>query len=321
MSDRELIFLDGRLLDAFCVVAEELHFGRAAARLFMTQPPLTQQIKKLEAMVGSPLFVRTTRSVKLTPAGEVMYEKAREIAAETRAMINQARRAARGEAGVLRVGITPSAASSPLVSALSEYRDAHPEVRLELQEMNSIEMEQALRTRRVDVSLMRPHPLHAGIRTQPIYKEPLCVALRRDHALAGRREVTLAELCRYPLVAYRQDISPYFHAMLRRLFSTAGLRPEVTQESVIPTLLTLVEAGAGVAIVPLSLARTRGDTLCFPPLRHAAAPMAEIVLAALRDVDNAVVEGFIATLARFGSRAAPRASQVTRRGGRSTASK
>ena len=96
MSTSELIFLDGRLLIMFCTVAEELHFGRAAARLFMTQPPLTQQIKRLESIVGVPLFVRTTRSVKLTPAGEVMYERARKITADTQLMLRQARRAARG---------------------------------------------------------------------------------------------------------------------------------------------------------------------------------------------------------------------------------
>lgn len=302
MSKSELIFLDGRLLVLFCTVAEELHFGRAAARLFMTQPPLTQQIKRLEAIVGVPLFARTTRSVKLTPAGEIMYERARGITADTQLMLRQARRAARGETGALVIGITPSAASSPLVSALSHYRDAHPEVRIDLREMNSVDMESALRARVVDVALMRPHPLDGDIQTQVVHEEPLRVALRHDHALANRRDVSLEELLAYPLVGYRQDISPYFRHMIQELFAHAQLKPRMTQESVIPTLLTLVEAGVGPAIVPLSLSRMRADSLRFLPLRDIQGVKAQVVLAALRDQGNPAVEGFRAALAQSGSR-------------------
>ncbi|SSW69130.1 HTH-type transcriptional regulator BenM [Achromobacter veterisilvae] len=302
MSKSELIFLDGRLLVLFCTVAEELHFGRAAARLFMTQPPLTQQIKRLEAIVGVPLFARTTRSVKLTPAGEIMYERARGITADTQLMLRQARRAARGETGALVIGITPSAASSPLVSALSHYRDAHPEVRIDLREMNSVDMESALRARVVDVALMRPHPLDGDIQTQVVHEEPLRVALRYDHALANRRDVSLEELLAYPLVGYRQDISPYFRHMIQELFAHAQLKPRMAQESVIPTLLTLVEAGVGPAIVPLSLSRMRADSLRFLPLRDIQGVKAQVVLAALRDQGNPAVEGFRAALAQSGAR-------------------
>lgn len=298
MSKSELIFLDGRLLVLFCTLAEELHFARAAARLFMTQPPLTQQIKRLEAIVGVPLFVRTTRSVKLTPAGEIMYERARKIAADTQLMLRQARRTARGETGSLVIGITPSAASSPLVSALSHYRDAHPEVRIDLREMNSVDMDPALRSRVVDVALMRPHPLDADIATHVIYEEPLRVALRHDHALANQRDVALEELLEFPLVGYRQDISPYFRNMIQALFARAQLKPEIAQESVIPTLLTLVEAGVGPALVPQSLSRMRTDSLRFLPLRDVAGATAQVVLAALRDQGNPAVEGFSAALAQ-----------------------
>ncbi|OZI79151.1 LysR substrate-binding domain-containing protein [Bordetella genomosp. 2] len=302
MLKSELIFLDGRLLVLFCTVAEELHFGRAAARLFMTQPPLTQQIKRLESIVGVPLFARTTRSVKLTPAGAVMYERARRLAADTQLMLRQTRQAARGEIGTLAVGITPSAASSPLVSALSHYRDAHPEVRIELREMNSIDMEPALRARQVDVAVMRPHPVPADIETRIVFEEPLCVAVRRDHALAGRRQVSLKDLAAHTLVGYQQDVSPYFHAMVHRLFRHARLKPDIGQESVIPTLLTLVEAGVGPAIVPQSLSRLRGDSLHFLPLRGAAAPRAQIMVAALQGQPNAAVEGFVAALSQSRAR-------------------
>lgn len=302
MSLSELIFLDGRLLVLFCTVAEELHFGRAAARLFMTQPPLTQQIKRLEAIVGVPLFARTTRSVRLTPAGEIMYERARRITADTQLMLRQARRAARGETGALVIGITPSAASSPLVSALSHYRDAHPEVRIDLREMNTVDMEAALRMRVADVALMRPHPLDADIQMQVVHEEPLCVALRHDHALANQRDVALEELLDYPLVGYRQDVSPYFRNMLQGLFARAQLKPQVAQESVIPTLLTLVEAGVGPAIVPQSLSRMRTDSLRFLPLRGQTGEKAQIVLATLRGQGNPAVEGFRAALAQPGAR-------------------
>lgn len=302
MSTSELIFLDGRLLIMFCTVAEELHFGRAAARLFMTQPPLTQQIKRLESIVGVPLFLRTTRSVKLTPAGEVMYERARKITADTQLMLRQARRAARGETGALVIGITPSAAGSPLVSALSHYRDAHPEVRIDLREMNTVEMEAALRTRVVDVALMRPHALDADIRMEVVHEEPLRAALRHDHALANQRDVSLEELSAYPLVGYRHDISPYFRHLIQGLFARAQLKPQIAQESVIPTLLTLIEAGAGPAIVPQSLSRMRADSLRFLPLRGLQGEKAQIVLAALRDQANPAVDGFRAALAQPGNR-------------------
>ncbi|WBX90365.1 LysR substrate-binding domain-containing protein [Achromobacter mucicolens] len=302
MSKSELIFLDGRLLVLFCTLAEELHFARAAARLFMTQPPLTQQIKRLEALVGVPLFERTTRSVKLTPAGEIMHERARRISADTQLMLREVRRTARGETGSLVIGITPSAASSPLVSALSQYRDSHPEVRIDLREMNSVDMDPALRSRVVEVALMRPHPLDADIQAVVVHEEPLVVAVRHNHPLANLRDVSLQELHAFPMVGYRQDISPYFRSMIQRLFARAQIKPVIAQESVIPTLLTLVEAGVGPAIVPQSLSRMRPDSLRFLPLREVAGEKAQIVLAALRDQGNPALAGFTAALAHAGVR-------------------
>ncbi len=104
MSNSNLMFLDGKLLQIFCVVAEELHFGRAAARLFMTQPPLSQHIKRLETLMGAALFIRTTRSVRLTPAGQLMYERAKQISSDTAFMLRSVQQAAQGEAGTLVIG-------------------------------------------------------------------------------------------------------------------------------------------------------------------------------------------------------------------------
>lgn len=266
---KDIKFLDARMLACFSAAAEELHFGRAAARVFMSQPPFSQQIKRLENIVGAPLFERTTRTVRLTPAGVVMARHADDLAVRTASMLRAARRAALGEGGPLRVGLAPTVAYSPLAETLYRYRSAHPDVELDLFEGNSNQMEAMLRGRQIDLALMRPMPLGEGIETVEILSEPMMLVLRQDHPWAARRRISLAQACTLPLVGYSPLASPYFRQLLDRMFSRVGAHPIIVRESVIPTLLTLVEVGMGAAIVPKSLSRMRGEPLVFLPLRDA----------------------------------------------------
>ena len=296
MSKSDPIFLSAKLLRAFCAAAEELHFGRAAARVGLSQPPFSQHIKHLEEQVGVALFTRTTRSVRLTPSGHLMHERARQIAEDTRMMLRSTRQAARGEGGSLVVGLTPTAACSPLTEALYRYRAEHPEVELDLQEMNSNVMEPALRSRSIDVALMRPMQMDADIQSVEVLREPMVLAVRRDHPWAALARVTVEQVADAPLVGYQQGISPYFRQMLRTMFAHVGRRPRIVQESVLPTLLTLVEAGVGVAIVPWTMSRGRGGNLAFVPLLDRSHAVATTVVASLRDQPNLAVEQFVSAM-------------------------
>lgn len=290
------MFLDDRLLSCFCAAAEELHFGRAAARMFMSQPPFSQQIKRLEEAVGVTLFERTTRSVRLTPAGEVMHQHARRIAAMTSNMLRATKQAARGEGGTLVVGFAPTAAYSPLVAALHRYRSIYPEVELDLREMNSNVMESQLRSHLIDVAVMRPLPTNADIDTVEVFREPMMLALRQDHELASMRRVPLDQVAELPIIGYSQTASPYFRNLVNSMFVPLRKRPRIVQDSVIPTVLTLVEIGIGVALVPRTLMQMKSAELSFVPILDRSSISASLVVACLRDQSNAAVDGFIAAM-------------------------
>jgi DNA-binding transcriptional LysR family regulator len=289
MMNHDIVAMDGKLLAAFLAAAEELHFGRAAARLFMSQPPFSQLIRRVEEVVGTPLFVRTTRSVRLTPAGQVMLAHVRGMVDASARMLRDVRQAARGEGGTLTVGLTPTAACSPLADRLYQFRKRHPTVDLELREMNSNQMEAALRLRDIDVALMRPMAMDADIDVMDVFDEPLLLALRADDPLAQRKRVGLAQAADLPLIGYSHSVSPYFRRMLQGLFATIGRRPRYVQDSVLPTVLTLVEAGVGAAIVPWTMTRSRGDSLVFLPITGVGKVRATIVMASLADPANAVI--------------------------------
>lgn len=279
----DIIGLDPKLLTAFLAAAEELHFGRAAARLYMSQPPFSQLIRRLEKVVDAQLFERTTRSVRLTPAGHVMQQQARAVVDSMQQLLRQVHQAALGEAGLLGIGMTPTAACSPLAEKLYAYRNAYPHIELDLREMNSNAMESALRQGLIDVALMRPIALDSDIDTVDALVEPMLLAVRKDSALGQQQSLGLQAVVDLPLIGYAQAISPYFRQMLQTMFSGVRLRPRIVQESAIPTILTLVEAGVGAAIVPWSATRARDDKLVFIPLSNPQLPSAKIVVATRAD--------------------------------------
>ncbi|MFP3606718.1 LysR family transcriptional regulator [Paraburkholderia sp. SIMBA_053] len=296
MLKSELMSMDVRALVMFCTVAQELHFAKAAERLHMSQPALSHQIKRLEQTVGASLLTRTTRSVRLTPAGTVFRRLAEELCNEIEQMVKRTRQAVSGEAGSISIGLTTTAACSPLAEALYRFRQSRPGIEIDLQELNSVQMQGALRLKSIDVALMRPAAFDADMAVREIYREPMYVAMRPEDDLALRPRLDLQDLSGRQLIGYRTDASPYFRHLVHQAFAHAKTIPSFAQESVLPTLLTLVEAGVGIAVIPESATVSRGRTLIFRKLPQRHELTACIVMTSLRGRQHPLVAALASAL-------------------------
>lgn len=257
-----------RHLRYFVAVAEERHFGRAAARLHMAQPPLSQQIRQLEAELGTTLFARTTRRVEVTPAGELLLVRARRILADVEGAAVDVARVERGEVGRLAVGVTGSATYELLPAIATELRAELPDVELELHgEMLTPAQVEALLAGTLDVGLLRP-PVHTpDLVVQVIRQEPLVVALPAEHPLVGDRPVPLADLAGDRFVSYPSHFRSVMHEATEAACRRAGFTPQVVQEAgETATLVSLVAAGIGVALVPASVQHLRITGATYRPL-------------------------------------------------------
>lgn len=234
----------------FVAVAEELHFGRAAARLSMAQQPLSRQIQRLESEVGVRLFKRTTRRVTLTPAGEVFLEETRKTLDALDRAVGEARRAERGEVGTLRVGYTATALYNLLPEVVRSFRESFPGVRLDLSEMGSAELEGAILAGDVQAAFLYGFAGGAGVESVVLRDERIVAALPEDHPMAGRDAVCLRELAEEPFVFYPRHRGPGLYDRLIGFCREAGFSPEVAQEAAQEhTVVGLVASGVGVALV------------------------------------------------------------------------
>ncbi|NMM81998.1 LysR family transcriptional regulator [Acidovorax sp. SRB_14] len=276
-----------RALLAFVAVAEELHFGRAAQRLHISQPPLSQQIRQFEEELGAALLVRTTRSVQLTPAGRLLLERARQLIAEAEAAQHAVQRTARGEAGHLTLGFTHSTVYRVLPDALQAYRTHYPAVALDLRQMTSDVLIDGVRSGRIDAALVRLSPTMEGpdLASRVVARDPLVLALPVGHALADMERVPVEALHGLPWVGYQADGARYFHELVESVFALARVRPEVQHLSILPTLLALVEAGMGAALVPASAVQGHAGRLVYRWL-DGATPPAHAVLSCVWRADN-----------------------------------
>ncbi|MGO4956028.1 LysR family transcriptional regulator [Luteococcus sp. Sow4_B9] len=241
-----------RQLHYFIVVAEECHFGRAAQRLHMAQPPLSQQIRRLEKEVGVELFTRSTRHVALTPAGEDYLLHARQILAAVDAADERARRVAMGMVGRLAIGCVGSATYS-LLPALSRLLGRElPGVDVSFQgEMLSQEQLTALRQGRIDLALLRPPVDDATLTAMVLRRDRLLAAVPHTHPLADREELSVSQLAGSDLIVHQAPRLSAMHGVVLRLFSDAGTAPRIRHEvGETSTMVTLVAAGRGVAVVP-----------------------------------------------------------------------
>jgi DNA-binding transcriptional LysR family regulator len=243
-----------RHLRYFLAVAEELHFGRAANRLHMAQPPLSQQIRRLEEMVGFTLFTRSSRSVRLTPAGEVLLERARRTVSRVGEDVEAARSVARGEVGSLTVGFVGSAMLTKLPAILGRYRGLYPRVKLSLRELHTSQLDESIREGAIHVGLVRDLGTPEDLHVEAVLTEPLIAVLPARHALAKRHAVPVMRLREEPFVFFPRLAGAYAWENTVRLCEQQGFRPNVVQEA--PqwlTILRLVGAGLGITIAPASV--------------------------------------------------------------------
>ncbi|MFT0141448.1 LysR substrate-binding domain-containing protein [Alcanivoracaceae bacterium MT1] len=270
-----------RTLEQFVVVAEELHFHRAAARLNMSQPPLTHAIRKLEDELGVILIKRDKRVLGLTDAGRTFLEQARETLRQAEQAVTATRDVAAGRTGVVRLGYVGSALYGRLPTVIRQFRSTYPKVRLELREATTAAQITALRDRELDAGVLIPPLTNAqDIAVTPFDHDRLCLALSRDHPLSGHSALALAELADEPFVLWPRVEGSGFYLRVVRLCADAGFVPRVAQEAHgMHAVLSLVAVGVGVAIVPESMKGFREDWIRYHPLPAPGAAF-ELVLAA-----------------------------------------
>lgn len=298
-----------RHLRYFVAVAEEGHVTRAAERLNMQQPPLSQQIRALEGELDAQLFRRKPRGVELTHAGRALLADARAILARVDEASAGARRAARGEDGRIAVGFTSSAPFHPFVPrALRAFRDAFPRVSLNLEESGTAELVEALRRERIDAAFVRTRVTDpSGLAVSLLLEEPMRVALPSGHPLArGKHDegpaVALKALAAETFVAYRRASGPGLYDAVIAAAYAAGFTPQIGQEAPrIVSTLNLVAAGLGVSLVPASLARMRLDGIVFCKLKGAAQPKAPLYLASRRGDASPILRRLLEVIRRTGT--------------------
>jgi len=248
--------IDLRHLRYFLAVADELHFGHAARRLHMAQPPLSQQIRRLEEEIGCPLFLRSSRSVRQTPAGKALIERARRTLQKVDDDLEAVRSVARGEVGVLKIGFVGSAMLTSLPSILDRYRRLYSRVQIHLNELHTSQLIEALREGAVDAALARDAGAMEDLHAEHAFVEPFVAVVPRKHPLAVRRTIPISRLRDEPFVWFPRSAGNYAWENAIRLLEQQGFHPNIVQEA--PQWLTvvrLVGAGFGVTIGPASVAQ------------------------------------------------------------------
>ncbi|MDT0609151.1 LysR family transcriptional regulator [Streptomyces lancefieldiae] len=252
-------------LHAFVVLAEELHFGRAATHLGIAQPPLSQQIRRLETKVGHALFSREPGRVTLTSAGRELLPAARQALTGLADGLAAAREAGSGRAGRLRIGFAASLALTVLPGLLRTFRERFPAVRLDIQEMTTTPQLAALRERTIDIGLLREPPAHdTDLAFETVLTEPFVAVLPTTHPLAAQRVVRVEQLADSPFVLLPRAVGPPLYDRITSLCTGAGFTPRVTQHAVEwQTVCALVETGLGVSLAPASIRRIRLKGVAF----------------------------------------------------------
>ena len=262
-----------RHLRYFVAVAEELHFGRAAQRLRVAQPALSQQIKQLERELGTTLLARTKRRVALTEPGRLFLPEARRTLAHAAAAADVARRAAAGEAGRLRIGYVDSALWGELPAVLGAYRETHPAVQLAMLERLPAQQIAGLRAGDLDVGIGPPPPNVRELETAPVSEDRIMLALPAAHPLTARDAIDVAELAGEPWVLVNARTPSRLRDAVTAACAAAGFTPRVAQEvRQLDALVALVSAGLGVTFVPSTAERLPRAGVAFRPLRGVEIP-------------------------------------------------
>ena len=273
-----------RQLRYFVAVAEEMHFGRAARRLHMTQPPLSQAIQALEAQLGTPLFSRTRRSVALTAAGQTLLPEVQRLLQQVEGLAGLAQSAAAGESGRLSIAFVPMADYSVLPSVHLDLQEATTDVQIEL-----------LASGRIDIGFLLPplpDKLNAEVDYLPLTSEPLVLALPEGTATT-KTNMSLKRCADLPLIIFPRRMSPAFHDLILGCLRDAGLSPRIGQEAIqMQTIVSLVSAGMGFALVPQSVSNMKRPGVEYRAMQEIS-PWVEIGLAWRRDNMSPVLSAFL----------------------------
>ena len=286
-----------RQLRYFLTVAEEMHFGRAARRLHMTQPPLSQAIQALEAQLGAQLFERTRRSVALTAAGRALVPEAQHLLQQAEGLKALVQRASAGESGQLSLGFVSNADYSVLPQALRDFRLAYPGVQLDLQEATTDVQLELLSAGKLDLGMLIP-PLPDKLKSEldylPLLLEPLVLAVAESSAIAKRKgKISLTQCAEQPLIIFPRRLAPGFHDLILGCFRDAGVTPLIVQEAIqMQTIIGLVSAGMGIALVPQSVSNLKRPGVEYRALKEAS-PLVETGLAWRRDNRSPALAAFL----------------------------
>ncbi|WP_420446257.1 LysR family transcriptional regulator [Candidatus Poriferisodalis sp.] len=268
-----------RRLRYFTTVAEELHFGRAADRLLMSQPPLSQQIRLLEHELDTALFDRSTRRVTLTDAGKFLYPEAVRLLAAADGVERLMEQRRGGQTGTLRVGFVDSAAYEVMPRVLAEYRRRRPRVDFELHTLSSDEQAQALRAGRIDLGISRAAADSTHVEATLVMHERLLLAAGASHRLTESSSACLRDLAGEPIIGFDRSVSPSLHAVLAGMLAAEGVNYDpVIEATEYTTVLGFVAAGEGVAIVPAGVQTFRPPGLQYVPLEDSVASVPLLLL-------------------------------------------
>ncbi|WP_458575153.1 LysR substrate-binding domain-containing protein [Paenalcaligenes sp. Me131] len=285
--------MDIKPLRYFVALAETLHFGQAAARLHISQPPLSRQLTALEQSIGVKLLERNSRNVTLTAAGECFYQDAKNVLNTLEQAVHNARAVAAGDAGVLTIGFTMCAAYSVIPRYTRLFSAAWPEVTLQLCEVVSNNLLEQVRRGDIDAAVLLPSEDEQGLNTQTVVAEPLCVALASTHALASEPSLAITQLQDEAFVVAAENAASSLYAAIVKHCQRHGFNPNIRFEVQLQqTVLSLVAEGVGIALVPASMQKAQVAGLQYLPLDDA--PLIEQVLVWSPANQNPCLRGFLA---------------------------
>lgn len=259
--------VDLRTLYYFTILAQEKHFGLAAKRIGIEQPPLSLQIKKLEQIIGGELFDRSSRQIQLTPLGAALLPEAQSLLQQTSQLIDKAKSMSRGEKGTLHIGFATSTIFSGITMAIQQHKKLYPGIELRLQELSSAAQLAALQNGTIDIGFIREAQPQQDIVCKPIVKERFIAVVAKQHPLAKKETIRLTDLKPEPFVHFPRSVAPALYDKVNLLFAKAKFYPNIVQEAYEwQTIVSLVEANLGVSICPASFQKLRIGKVQYKPL-------------------------------------------------------
>ena len=261
--------VDLKVLYYFTVLAEEKHFGMAAKRIGIEQPPLSLQIKKLERQVGGLLFERTSRQIKLTPAGQALLPEAYQLLEHTKAIMSKVQQMSRGESGTLHIGFATSTIFSGITTAIQKHKQLYPGIELRLQELSSAAQTEALIHKRIDIGFIREAGKIDGLSCDEIIQENFVAVLSEDHPLAKKESIVLKDLKNEPFVHFPRSVAPALYDKVHTIFAKGDMYPNIVQEAYEwQTIVSLVESNLGVSICPASFQKLKVGKVQYRPITN-----------------------------------------------------